>query len=521
MTLNKRIQQKFLSTYKDEKIIQQKKAVALMYINIIMIIALILIGVVFIVILQENIISAIALVTSMITLNSIGLFLLVKGKYNFSANLVTIVGSLIIAVGFASKYKTAPFSAFTTIIYFMFMMTSITALLSSTKVLISNGLLFFFTNTIFVIAVFHNSKIELQFQRLFKIAYFESTFAIVITTIVLITFQFITKTGIRVAEEEGNKNIANVKKIQNILQQVQEISKDLSHSSSNLSEGSSHLSENTQTQAASVEEITATIEEISSGIENISQNASHQTNTMQTLLSKMEKYSESIEEMSNELKGMLKRTEGITKFVKEGEENLHSMDSSMGKISTSSQEMTNIIQIINDISDQINLLSLNAAIEAARAGDAGRGFAVVADEISKLADQTSSSVNEIGSLISSNDHEIQLGKDHVENTVNTISKILNGVSTNFSAMKKLYSGMEEQIAANSAINNETQTAMKNSETIKNATSEQQLASSEIVKSISEINKSTQENAESADSFNKTAEEIKKMSKSLLEEIIKA
>ena len=81
------------------------------------------------------------------------------------------------------------------------------------------------------------------------------------------------------------------------------------------------------------------------------------------------------------------------------------MNVSITNITESSQQVTDIISIIDDISDKINLLSLNAAIEAARAGEAGRGFAVVADEISKLADQTAASINDIDSLIRKNNNE--------------------------------------------------------------------------------------------------------------------
>ena len=90
--------------------------------------------------------------------------------------------------------------------------------------------------------------------------------------------------------------------------------------------------------------------------------------------------------------------------------------------------MQNIVGIINDISDKINLLSLNAAIEAARAGDAGRGFAVVADEISKLADQTAHSIKEISDLIQENETEISRGTENVRASVEMISQIISGVN---------------------------------------------------------------------------------------------
>jgi len=101
----------------------------------------------------------------------------------------------------------------------------------------------------------------------------------------------------------------------------------------------------------------------------------------------------------------------------------------MGTIAKSSGEINGIIAIIiiNDISDRINLLSLNAAIETARAGDHRRGFAVVAGEVSKLADQTAVSIKTIGSLIINNDREIKTGMQNVSQAIGTINSLIKDI----------------------------------------------------------------------------------------------
>jgi methyl-accepting chemotaxis protein len=133
----------------------------------------------------------------------------------------------------------------------------------------------------------------------------------------------------------------------------------------------------------------------------------------------------------------------------------------MGVISRGSEEVTDIVRVIDDIAFQTNLLALNASVEAAHAGDTGRGFAIVANEVRTLSQRTSEAALEIKNLISNSSDQVATGRILVEKSNQKLEQIVSVAST----VSELVADISEQSDQQRVSIDEVNTAMGDMESM--------------------------------------------------------
>ncbi len=314
----------------------------------------------------------------------------------------------------------------------------------------------------------------------------------------------------REAEKNRAQNVVISSQNDFIKNVLSEASSSILSSASRISSAIEVFRDNERDQAAHTEEVASALEEITDGSSLIARSTEGQNEDLMRLDDSIRELAAIINDTGREVSQALEAVGKISSDARTGNESMETMSGSISNIFESTAQVNGIIQIINDISDRINLLSLNAAIEAARAGESGRGFAVVADEISKLADQTASSIKEIDRLIKTNEEEIRAGAGNITRAVEAVSAIISNIeiiNTRISAISDL---MRRQLELNASITGGAGTVRESSDLIKKAMGEQKNGIEEISATIGVISEITQKNARSIEEISDAAHALLEM-----------
>jgi methyl-accepting chemotaxis protein len=212
-----------------------------------------------------------------------------------------------------------------------------------------------------------------------------------------------------------------------------------------IAQASDNLSRRTENQAANLEETAAAVAEITSTVKKTAEGAQHARNMVTAA-------KEDADKSGVVVKRAVEAMQGIEK---------------------SSQEITQIIGVIDEIAFQTNLLALNAGVEAARAGDAGRGFAVVASEVRALAQRSAEAAKEIKGILSTSRDQVQEGVQLVAETGTSLRQIIERVNDINGIVTEIARSAEQQATGlqevNTAVDQMDQVTQQNAAMVEEAT----------------------------------------------------
>ncbi len=286
----------------------------------------------------------------------------------------------------------------------------------------------------------------------------------------------------------GNAFKTMIRNLSVIITQLGGSSHEVASAATEVSSAAEQISRTSQEQEEQVVQVTAAIEEMTATIVESSKNAGEATDGAKGASDTADTGGQIVQET---IEGMNR----ISTAVRESAEDID-------KLAQSAEQIGEIVGVIDDIADQTNLLALNAAIEAARAGEHGRGFAVVADEVRKLAERTGKATGEITDMIKG----IQQGTTEAVTTMKT-------------GIKEIDTGRELADKAGTSLNEVAtgaQSVMDMIRQIATATEEQSAAAEQISRNIESVSTASRESASGATQAATAAEQLSRNAEGLQE-----
>lgn len=303
--------------------------------------------------------------------------------------------------------------------------------------------------------------------------------------------------------------------IRQLLNEIQDVSETVSSQSEELTQSASEV-------RTGAEQIAMTMEELATGTETQANSAGDLSSAMSSFTSKTQEANDSGDQIVNDSNDVLRLTNEGSNLMKTSTTQMRKIDQivqdAVGKVEgldSHTKKITNLVSVIRDIADQTNLLALNAAIEAARAGEHGKGFAVVADEVRKLAEQVSLSVNDITGIVTSIQREssnvteslqegykeVQIGTEKIESTDETFTHISTAVSNMVKNIQTITSNLSSIAASSQEMNSSIEEIAAISEESAAGVEQTSASAQQVSGSMEEVAGSSEQLAKLAEELN--------------------
>ena len=282
--------------------------------------------------------------------------------------------------------------------------------------------------------------------------------------------------------EVGNNINAFIEKVRITVDKAKQMSKENASIADELSSTSQEIEKKALQEADIVEDVT--------------QEGSNLQEVLQVAIGDAQQVKEEISKTGEELLNANNSIKELASEVYERSQVESEMADKLKQLSQDTQQVKDVLTVISDIADQTNLLALNAAIEAARAGEHGRGFAVVADEVRKLAERTQKSLSEINATISVIVQSVQDTSDQISDNAHRIEELSNSANSVEDEIGHSVTSMESSL---NKVDKTVEGYIDNSKTIEN-----------MIKQVKRINVISSENAKSVEGIASASDNLSEM-----------
>ncbi|MEN2768699.1 methyl-accepting chemotaxis protein [Ornithinibacillus xuwenensis] len=310
------------------------------------------------------------------------------------------------------------------------------------------------------------------------------------------------------ATNEMNANMRD------IIQKINEVSETVTSQSKGLTQSANEVK-------VGAEQIATTMEELATGTETQANSASDLSAGMSSFTTEVQEanengaqidhYSKDVLSLTNEGSDLMKSStlqmQRIDEIVQDAVKKVEGLDAH-------SQKISNLVLVIKDIAEQTNLLALNAAIEAARAGEHGKGFAVVADEVRKLAEQVSVSVTDITGIVENIQHESSTVSQSLQNGYREVEQGTTTIDTTGQTFAKITDAVTNMVASISTVTTNLSNMATNSQEMSSNIEEIAAISEESAAGVEQTSASAQQVSGSMEEIAGNSEQLSRLAEEL-------